>query len=60
MLAEARTLLHLREELVEALERVNDAAPGSLRKFDPARSRDALLIEMSTLQLADTCVKPAA
>jgi hypothetical protein len=54
VLAEARTLLHLREELVEALERVNGAAPSSLRKFDPARNRDVLLIEMSTLQLADT------
>jgi hypothetical protein len=54
ILAEARTLLAFREELVSEIERVNGAAPGSLRKMDPARHRDVLLIEMSTLQLADT------
>ncbi|MFP3609253.1 hypothetical protein SB778_03950 [Paraburkholderia sp. SIMBA_050] len=54
ILAEARTLLAFREELVSEIERVNGAAPGSLRKMDPARHRDVLLIELSTLQLADT------
>jgi hypothetical protein len=54
ILAEARTLLAFREELVSEIERVNAAATGSLRKMDPARHRDVLLIEMSTLQLADT------
>ncbi|MEZ2310826.1 hypothetical protein AB6809_29700 [Paraburkholderia sp. RCC_158] len=52
-LAEPRLLLQLREELVEAIERVNMAVPGSLRKVDPARHRDLLLIEMSTMQLVD-------
>ncbi|MDP9155335.1 MAG: hypothetical protein M3O74_13905 [Pseudomonadota bacterium] len=54
ILAEARTLLKFREELVSELERVNGAAPGALRKADPGRHRAVLLIEMSTLQLADT------
>lgn len=52
-LASAGTLLKLREELVSEIERVNGAAPGNLRKQDPARNRAVLLIEMSTLQLAD-------
>jgi hypothetical protein len=53
LLAEARLLLQLREELVAAIERVNMAVPGSLRKVDPARHRDLLLIEMSSMQLVD-------
>jgi hypothetical protein len=54
LLAEARVLLKFREELVDAIERVQQAAPGTLRKMDPARHRAVYLNEMSTLQLADT------
>jgi hypothetical protein len=54
LLAEARVLLKFREELIEAIERIQQAAPGSLKKADPGRSRAVFLNEMSTLQLADT------
>ncbi|CAG9229265.1 hypothetical protein [Burkholderia vietnamiensis] len=54
VLGSPSTLLKLREELVAEIERIHHAIPGALHKADPARHRPVMLIEMSTLQLADT------